>query len=402
MENSSEPASGESSVVASLFPIILGIFVVYLVIGFALPIIPLHVHGDLGLGGFAVGLVAGGQFTASLISRFWSGNYADTRGGKKSITVGLIVAAVSGLIYWISLQFSDSPLISVSILLIGRAILGAGESFIVSGAFVWGLSLVGVRNTGKVMSWVGTAMYLAFAIGAPLGKTLYKLYGFEIAAYATAFIPLLTLLIVFPRKADIPKIVLSKPPFKSVINSVWLPGLGLAFSSLGFGAITTFLVLLFKHQNWNFDWLGLTIFATAFVLARLFLGHLADKIGGAKVALFSALIEAVGLLLVWLAPVAVIALIGAGITGFGYALVYPGFGVEAVQNTPAESRGLATGTFTAFLDLALGLANPALGLISDRFDLKTVFLVSAISVFISAMTALILRNRNAMEARLRY
>jgi hypothetical protein len=41
-------------------------------------------------------------------------------------------------------------------LLLGRAVLGAGESFIVAGALVWGLALVGGENAGMVMARVGT------------------------------------------------------------------------------------------------------------------------------------------------------------------------------------------------------------------------------------------------------
>ena len=42
--------------------------------------LPLHVHQGLGLNAFVVGLVTGSQFAASLISRVWSGHYADSRG----------------------------------------------------------------------------------------------------------------------------------------------------------------------------------------------------------------------------------------------------------------------------------------------------------------------------------
>jgi hypothetical protein len=48
--------------VAALLPITAVVFVVYLVIGLALPVLPLHVHRGLGLGTFVVGLVAGSQF----------------------------------------------------------------------------------------------------------------------------------------------------------------------------------------------------------------------------------------------------------------------------------------------------------------------------------------------------
>src|SRR5207302_9910973 len=102
-----------------------------------------------------------------------------------------------------------------------------------------------------------------------------------------------------------------------------------------------------------------------------------DRIGGPWVALVSVLIEAAGLALIWLAPWSGLALFGAVLTGFGYSLVYPGFGVEAVRRAPTESRGLAMGAYTAFLDLALGLANPALGLIASRAGLHGVYLASA-------------------------
>ncbi|MCB0611242.1 MAG: arabinose transporter, partial [Lewinella sp.] len=348
------PSSGTAlSVLSTLAPIVSGVFVAYLVIGLALPVIPLHVHEGLGLGAFVVGLVAGAQFTASLFSRFWSGDYADGRGGKRSMEVGLLVAFAAGLLYLLSLRFTHLPGISVAILMVGRAILGAGESFIVSGALVWGLALAGPQNTGKVMAWVGTAMYIAFAAGAPAGTALYAKFGFTAIALATAFIPLVNLLLIM-RSPAIPPAKRVRPSFLRVIGAVWQPGLGLAFSSLGFGAITTFIILLFNHQGWRLGWVALTLFATAFVLARLIFGHLADRFGGARIALIFGLIETSGLAIIWLSGWPVMAFIGATITGFGYSLVYPGFGVEAVRSAPAESRGLATGAYTAFLDLALG------------------------------------------------
>ena len=120
---------------------------------------------------------------------------------------------------------------------------------------------------------------------------------------------------------------------------------------------------------------------------RLIFGHLPDRIGGARVALVCVLIEAVGQALIWLAPWSIMALFGAAVTGFGYSLVYPGFGVEAVRRAPPESRGLAMGAYTAFLDLALGLANPALGLVASGAGLGAVFLVSTLVVMCAAAIA---------------
>ncbi len=81
---------------AALLPIMAVVFVVYLIIGLAMPVLPLHVHQGLGLSTFVVGLVAGIQFAAALISRPWAGHYADSRGAKRAVITGLLVAFATG------------------------------------------------------------------------------------------------------------------------------------------------------------------------------------------------------------------------------------------------------------------------------------------------------------------
>ena len=382
-----EEAVPAPRIAATLLPIMGVVFVAFLVIGVAMPVLPLHVHSGLGFGSFVVGLVAGSQFAASFISRPWAGHYSDSRGAKRAVVVGLLAAAASGLLYLLSLRFGTAPLTSVSILLLGRAMLGGAESFIITAAVSWGLALVDPRSTGRVIAWVGSAMFAAFAIGAPAGSALYAGYGFAAIAFATALVPLGTLLLIarLPTVAPMPRARLS---FAKVIGAVWVPGFGSALGSVGFGAVTTFVALLFANRGWADGWLAYTAYAVAFIVARLFFSHMADTIGGAKIALVCVLIEAVGQALIWLAARPELALLGAALTGFGFSLVYPGFGVEAVRRVPVQSRGLAMGAFTAFLDLAQGLASPALGLVASGAGLNIVFLASAITVLSAALVAL--------------
>jgi len=110
------------------------VFIGFLIIGMALPVLPLHVHQGLGLSTFVVGLVAGSQFVAALISRIWSGHYADSRGAKRAVIAGLLAAVGGGLLYLLSLHFIGTPGVSASVLLLGRALLGAAESFIITGS----------------------------------------------------------------------------------------------------------------------------------------------------------------------------------------------------------------------------------------------------------------------------
>jgi len=87
-----------------------------------------------------------------------------------------------------------------------------------------------------------------------------------------------------------------------------------------------------RPANACFKWYARAFRRSRSLAVRLLLNY-------GKVALICATIEAVGLGLIWLAPFSALSLSGAALTGIGYSLVYPGFGVEAVRNAPAQTRG---------------------------------------------------------------
>jgi MFS family permease len=336
-----------SGLVRTLAPMMAIVFVAFLIIGMAMPVVPLYVHEGLGLGTFMVGIAAGCEFVAALLSRFWSGRYADTRGAKRAIVAGLLMGAVAGLLYLGSLQLAHSPTVALLVLLLGRVMLGGAESFVITGALAWALARGGHHQAGSVISWVGTALWSAYAAGAPIGTALYGAYGFVAIALATMVLPLVTLFLVIPLPTVPPAPGAAKARMTQVVAAVSVPGLGLALTAVGFATINTFGALLFAERRWPGAWLAFTALSGTFLLGRLVLGHLPDRIGGARVALASVIVEALGQAPIWLAPTRGLVFAGAAVTGLGYSLVYPGFGLEAVRRSPPQSRGLAMGAFTA-------------------------------------------------------
>ena len=89
-----------------------------------------------------------------------------------------------------------------------------------------------------------------------------------------------------------------------------------------------FCSLLYSDHGWQPVWLAFTAFGVALIAARLLCGHLPDKFGGARIALLLVVVQAAGLLHIGLARNGMLASAGAALAGFGYSLVYPGFGVE--------------------------------------------------------------------------
>jgi hypothetical protein len=67
----------------------------------------------------------------------------------------------------------------------------------------------------------------------------------------------------------------------TVAGAIWMPGLGAALGSVGFGAIIAFSSLLSAERGWSPLWLIFSAFAATLVAARLILGHLPDRLGGA-------------------------------------------------------------------------------------------------------------------------
>ncbi|WP_454725932.1 MULTISPECIES: arabinose transporter [Cupriavidus] len=375
-----------ANVFATLLPITLAVFVGFLTIGIQMPVLPLHLHETLGVDTLVIGMVIGLQFVVALLSRPWAGNLADLRGPRRAVILGCLLAAGSGLAYLASMAFIATPTTSVWIVALGRILLALGESLIATGALGWSLGLVGPRNAGKVMAWVGIAIYGAYALGAPLGVAVNAQWGFIGIAVAVTVLALVAASVVSGVRAVAPSAT-RRTPFYKVLGAVFWPGLGLALSSVGFGLVTGFIALLFAARQWGDSSLAFTAFGLAFISARIVFGHLPDKLGGAKVALASVAIEAIGQCFIWGSDTAHIAYLGAALTGFGYSLAFPGFGVEAVRRAPPQTRSLAMGAYVAFLDIALGITSPLAGALASAQGMASVYLAGAITVALALIVA---------------
>lgn len=361
----------------------LEVLITFLVIGMALPVLPLHVRDDLGFGPITVGVVAGSQFIAALVVRFWSGRMADARGGKRTVVVGFAAAVAAGLTYLASFWVA-APLGAVLLLLLGRAVLGAAESFVMTGAVTWGLGRVGAHHAGQVIAWIGMAMFAGFAAGAPLGSLLYGKGGFAAVALGTAAAPLLAFVLI-ATLSDSPAAAGRRSNFLGVVRRIWLPGAAAALSSIGFGAIIIFSALLFASRSWTPVWLPFTAYAVALILSRLLFGHLPDRLGGARVAIAFIVIEAAGLALMGLLPVQRWPPRAPRSPASGTRSCFRPLAWRPSGSHLPKAEGLRMGAYTACLDLALGTSGPLLGVVADRTSVSAVFIASALAVLAAAI-----------------
>ena len=331
-------------------------FICYLAIGLPLAVLPGYVHGQLGYGSVLAGLAISVQYAATLLSRSHAGRMADTVGPKQTAVVGMAACAVSGVFLLLAYAFERSAWLSLSAIIASRLALGFGESWVGTGAATWAIARVGPLHTARVISWNGICTYGGLALGAPLG--VYLEGNGAWARWAARCCCWDWRAWDWRWHEAVAVVGGHRMAFKSVVLRVFPHGMALGLGSVGFGTLAAFVALYYASRSWEGAAHALSAFGCAFIGVRLLFAGTITRYGGFRVAQVSFLVEAAGLALLWLAPSAGLALMGAALTGCGFALVFPAIGVEAVARVPAGSRGAALGAYSAFLDLALGVTGP--------------------------------------------
>lgn len=393
-----EPAQRGLRLNLLILSIVMFNFASYLTIGLPLAVLPGIVHDTLGFSAFWAGLVISLQYLSTLLSRPHAGRYADLWGAKKVVVVGLFGCLVSGICTLLAALTLATPVLSLLLLCIGRLVLGVGQSFAGTGTTLWGVGRVGSLHIGRVISWNGIVTYGAMAIGAPLGVVIFRHGGLLLLAVLIILICLLAIAFALPQ----PTVKASKTeplPFRTVLGKVYGHGLILAMGSAGFGVIATFITLFYQDKGWDGAAFALTLFSVAFVGTRLLFPNAINRYGGLRVATFCLLVEAIGLFLVWGAVEPWMAKTGAFLTGAGFSLVFPAIGVEAVKKVPPQNQGSALATYTAFMDLSLGITGPLAGFIMSFAGVPLVYLLTALLVCLALACTLRLTKHAALSSR---
>ncbi|HTI02431.1 MAG TPA: MFS transporter [Acidisoma sp.] len=354
------------------------LFLTYLSVAMSLPVVPVHVVATLGLNNAYAGLAVGIAFLSTILTRSHAGALVDRLGGRPCMRRGLVLYLAAALVCLASgLPVLPVPL-SYGVLILGRLLLGLGESLTMVGMIGWSIGLMGAARSGRVMSLVGMGMYGAFALGGPLGLALLHRLGFSGTMAVCALLPVLGLACITLVPAVAPHAG-RRESFWRIIGRIWLPGSTVGLQGVGFAALGAFFSLYALSRGWAHAGLGLTCFGLGFVLVRLLCGHLPDRIGGTPVAIASLAVEACGQYLIWLAPGPGAALLGALLTGLGCSMVFPAMGSEVVKLVPPQLRGTAVGGFAAFQDLAYGLTGPVMGLVADHSGYGPIFFIGGLA-----------------------
>lgn len=362
-------------------------------VGAVLPVLPRYVHGPLGGGNIAVGVVIGAYAITGLLLRPFAGRLADRRGRKPAVLLGALVVAMSGFLYLLPLGIAG--------LILARLILGAGEGTVFTAGSAWIVDLAPPGRRGRVIGLYGLAVWAGLSVGPLVGELLLHASGYSLVWLFAGAAPLVGALIATRLPDPFQPAPHADEHHPLIAPEAVRPGIALALASLGYATVAAFVVLHLEARGVGHGATVFGAFATMIVVTRLIGGDLPDRIGPARVAAVAALGEATGLVLIGLAHTLVAALVGALAMGAAFSLLYPSLSLIVVERIPNTRRGAALGTFTAFFDAGVGFGAPLAGIAAALTDYEGAFLLAAsVAIASAATTALAIstRGRNLLSA----
>jgi len=397
MQTVSSAAPPSSKISLTIISFVTFTFIGYFTIGLPLAVLPIFIHHDLGYSAMVAGVVISMQYVTTFLLRGYAGSIVDKKGPKPAVLLGMIGFALSGMLLFIAYLAREMPAISLGILMITRLMTGFAEGLIGASPINWALFAVGDKYTGKAISYNGIASYGALAAGAPLGVILSN--SFSIGSIAIMIVAFGTIGFIYAKskKALAGTSTAPRQPFIQVLKTVSPYGICLALGGLGFGTISTFITLYYSSLNWNGAVLCLSVFSIMFILGRVIFAKAIDNYGGMKTAIYCLALESLGLMILWLANIPHVALIGAGITGLGFSLIFPALGVEAVKLVPASNKGAALGGYGLFIDISLGITGPLIGGVASRFGMMYIFPFSMAMVAVGLLLAIRIYSRQKIK-----
>ncbi len=366
-------------------------FLGYFCIGLPLAVLPLYIHKTLGFGEMMAGIVVSLQYVATFAVRAYAGTLVDKKGPKLAVSLSMTGFAASGLLMLLAFRLEHFPVWSLFVLMLTRLLTGFGEGMIGASPVNWAMIIVGNQHTAQAISYNGVASYGALALGAPLGVVMTQYMGHGSIAVLTMLVGIGGFVYTLPKRAV--KVTSSVQPlsFFKVLGIVAPYGIALGLAGLGFGGISNFITLYYDYFHWQHAALCLSVFSIMFVLVRFIFSSAISRYGGVNVSLLCLVVETTGLLILYMASSPAVAMVGAAVTGFGFSLVFPALGVEAVRLAPPSNAGAALAGYGLFIDLSLGVTGPFAGTVVNVFGMSYLFAACAAMVFVGLVIVLYLK-----------
>jgi MFS family permease len=370
-------------------------FFVFLTFYYLLVSLPVYTLNDLGGNELEAGLMVTVFLFSAIIVRPFAGQWLNTIGRKKVLTLSLVIFMVSSLFY-----FFTPSIYSVLLLRLFHGI-GFGMATTAAGGIV--ADIIPDSRKGEGMGYFIMSNNLAMVIGPFLGLTLLNKSGMNSVFIVGAICSILALVtgyfVKVPERAQEEliqqKAVKTKLSFGDLFEvpaiKISIVGglLGIVYSSLlSFVSVYAQEIGLFEVSSFFF-----VVYAVVLLVSRPFTGRWFDQYGANKIVYPSIVVFAIGMLFLGISSTSLMFLFAAALIGLGWGTLFPSFQTIAVQAAAPTRRGTATATFLSIYDTGIGLGSSIVGLLSAQIGLGTLYFFSGFYVLFGIILYYFLHDR---------
>ncbi|MEN1937573.1 MFS transporter [Paenibacillus sp. 102] len=354
-------------------------FFVFIGFEMVLPILPAYLI-SVNASSIQVGLVTTLFTIGAVCIRPLIGYYLiDNKG--KNLAIGASVALmIVTLIY---------PFLNVVwLFLLIRIFHGVAWGVSTTANSTMAVELIPKARLGEGMGYFSISTTVGAIIAPSIGIFIYGSFSFDILIWSSVTISLLAAIMLQLVHAPTP-VKREKQPFRffDMIfeKEVWFQALLAVITTLGFGAILTFIVLFGKQQGLEHIFLFFLINAIVSTILRPFTGKWYDKKGPWTIIIVSAILGFLSLVTLSYAKNDLYLIFAAILFGAGYGTVMPCLQTWAVQKVSAEKSGAANATFFSSFDVGVGISAFVLGILAKWMSLEMIFRMVSISFIVVAV-----------------
>jgi MFS family permease len=295
----------------------------------------------------------GGAFTLTAgLSRPFSGKLADTIGRIPVMVIGVLACVVCSALY--------PALTFVSGFLAMRLLHGLSTGFKPTGTAAYVSDIVPAHRRGEALGWLGVFLSLGGSASPPLGSWIVQHYSTNAMFYASSFIALLSILILYQMRESLEQPQkfswsLLRITRADIFDPLAIPAaIVMVFAYVTYGVMLTLVPDLCDRVGMENKGLFFTYFTLASIITRIGSGKVSDQMGRVPVLMVAVVVLAASMVTLGMAQSPTWILVGAILFGLGNGIFSPTIGAWTVDLGNPQNKGRALATMYIALEIGIG------------------------------------------------
>jgi MFS family permease len=360
-----------------------------------LPTLPLYIE-HIGASKQEIGIVMGSFAIGMLLFRPAMGTLADIRGRKIVLLIGMSAGAIAPLGYLF--------IKTILPLMVIRAFHGISIAAFATAYITLVSDLAPEHRRGEIVGYMSLVSPLGVGIGPAIGGFVQVTIGYTPLFLSSAALCSLGLLCIIP--------IVNPPVIKKPNNSkndnflqilisprVRIPAIVLLLSGLTLGSLHTFISLFIKSTGVDLNaGLFFTAAAVSSFSCRLFTGKASDQYGRGLFVTISLIAYTLSIICIWQANNSFMFLLGALMEGAASGTLIPMISVLMTDRALPHERGRIFGVSLMGFDIGLAVAGPIFGTFAQTLGYRSMFGLTTGLTAIATIIFLTQSSRNIPES----